>query len=99
MPETSQNNSIISIMEETAAAAVAGGRGVPTEEKGNESTAAPQCYLIIANVSKKKNIGNIVRSAAAFGVEEIIVVGQPKFTTFGSRPLLGQSLLALKALL
>ena len=32
--------------------------------------------VLFYNVSKKSNVGNIVRSAAAFGVERILVVGQ-----------------------
>lgn len=28
-------------------------------------------YLLIHNVSKKKNIGNLVRSAVAFGMKEV----------------------------
>jgi len=31
----------------------------------------PSVYLILHNVSKRHNIGNIVRSAAAFGVTEV----------------------------
>jgi tRNA G18 (ribose-2'-O)-methylase SpoU len=44
-----------------------------------------QFYLLISNVSKQKNIGMMVRSAGAFGVKEILIVGQPKFTTFGAQ--------------
>ena len=31
----------------------------------------PACYLIVHNVSKRHNIGTLVRSAAAFGVTEV----------------------------
>ena len=31
----------------------------------------PGCYLIVHNVSKRHNIGTLVRSAAAFGVTEV----------------------------
>lgn len=41
-------------------------------------------YLIINNISKKKNIGNLVRSASAFGIKEIIVVSRNKFELFGA---------------
>jgi tRNA G18 (ribose-2'-O)-methylase SpoU len=33
------------------------------------------CYLLIASVQKKHNIGNIVRSACAFGVKSILISG------------------------
>ena len=31
----------------------------------------PGCYMIVHNVSKRHNIGTLVRSAAAFGVTEV----------------------------
>lgn len=30
-------------------------------------------YLLIHNVSKKKNIGNLVRSAVAFNMKEVLL--------------------------
>ncbi|CAL8465197.1 g4732 [Coccomyxa elongata] len=41
-------------------------------------------YLIVHNVSKRHNIGTLVRSAAAFGVTEVCLVGARQFNTFGS---------------
>ena len=35
-------------------------------------------YVIVSNVAKKANVGNMMRSACAFGVEEILIVGQKK---------------------
>ncbi|KAG2488382.1 hypothetical protein HYH03_013069 [Edaphochlamys debaryana] len=50
------------------------------------STAAsrPACYIITHSVAKKHNIGTIVRSATAFGVKEVCLVGSRAFNTFGS---------------
>lgn len=44
----------------------------------------PEGYLIVTNISKKQNVGTIVRSASAFGFKEVIVVGSPKINLFGS---------------
>lgn len=34
----------------------------------------PKGYLFLHNIGKKNNIGNIVRSACAFGLKEVIYV-------------------------
>ncbi len=39
--------------------------GAKGEVEGAEA-ASPKCYLIVHNVSKKHNIGTLVRSAVAF---------------------------------
>ena len=39
----------------------------------------PKLYLIITNISKPTNIKSLLKAAAAFGVYEILVVGQKKF--------------------
>lgn len=39
---------------------------------------SPQCYLILYNVQKLKNICTLLASASAFNVAEIFVVGQEK---------------------
>ncbi|DBA00238.1 TPA: hypothetical protein N0F65_007882 [Lagenidium giganteum] len=44
------------------------------------STGPWKQYLIINNVQKVKNIKNMLISASAFGVSEIFVVGQKKFS-------------------
>lgn len=35
----------------------------------------PKLYILSFNISKKANVGNLVRSAVAFGAHELIVVG------------------------
>ncbi|EFJ45733.1 hypothetical protein VOLCADRAFT_63297, partial [Volvox carteri f. nagariensis] len=47
-------------------------------------TAGPPCFIITHSVSKRHNIGTIVRSATAFGVKEVCLVGSRQFNTFGS---------------
>lgn len=44
-----------------------------TAETSTSSAAesSPGCYLIVHNVSKRHNIGTLVRSAAAFSVTEV----------------------------
>ncbi|KAI0504335.1 hypothetical protein KFK09_015287 [Dendrobium nobile] len=46
--------------------------------------AAAESVLIIHNVAKRHNIGTIVRSATAFGVSEMVLVGRRDFNAFGS---------------
>mmetsp|Transcript_26311 Transcript_26311/g.47165 ORF Transcript_26311/g.47165 Transcript_26311/m.47165 type:complete len:203 (+) Transcript_26311:1433-2041(+) len=45
----------------------------------------PKSYLVLHNVSKKHNVGMLLRSAAAFNISEIVVVGSRKIPTFGSQ--------------
>ncbi len=50
-------------------------RGFDPHDTENASTSGatetlPGCFLIVHNVSKRHNIGTLVRSAAAFGVTE-----------------------------
>ena len=40
--------------------------------QGEGAAARPKCYLIVHNVSKKHNIGTLVRSAVAFNVHQVI---------------------------
>ena len=39
-------------------------------------------YLIVHNIAKRTNIGNIIRSCSAFGVSAVLVAGRKKSTTF-----------------
>jgi tRNA G18 (ribose-2'-O)-methylase SpoU len=41
-------------------------------------------YLIIFNITKKSNIGNLLRTANAFGISEVLVVGKRRFHEFGA---------------
>ena len=42
------------------------------------ASSSPDWYVIVSNVSKKANIGNMIRSACAFGVTEVLIVGNKK---------------------
>ncbi|GJP54917.1 hypothetical protein CLOM_g13931 [Closterium sp. NIES-68] len=44
----------------------------------------PECYVIVHNVAKRHNIGMLLRSATAFNVHQILVVGRRDFSAFGS---------------
>ncbi|XP_031482088.1 uncharacterized protein LOC116252143 isoform X2 [Nymphaea colorata] len=46
--------------------------------------AAVESFMIVHNVAKRHNVGTLVRSATAFGVSELILVGRRDFNTFGS---------------
>lgn len=45
---------------------------------------AAVAYLVVANPSTKNNLGTLIRCAAAFAVEEVIVVGSSKWSTHGA---------------
>ncbi|XP_053991218.1 23S rRNA (guanosine(2553)-2'-O)-methyltransferase RlmP-like isoform X3 [Hylaeus volcanicus] len=45
----------------------------------------PQSYLILNNIGKKNNFGLLLRSAAAFGIEQVYIVGEKKMKTFGHK--------------
>lgn len=47
--------------------------------------AAPDSYLLLFNVGKRQNWGTLLRSAGAFGVSEVYVVGAKKLQTFGNQ--------------
>lgn len=58
--------------------------------KAFNATKCPQAYMLMFNVQKQKNFGNIVRSAAAFNVSEVFIIdpvssGKKKMRTFGSQ--------------
>jgi tRNA C32,U32 (ribose-2'-O)-methylase TrmJ len=44
----------------------------------------PKCWLVIHSVAKKHNLGTLVRCATAFGVAEVLLVGERSFNTFGA---------------
>ncbi len=45
---------------------------------------SPECRLLIYNVAKRANIGQILRTGVAFGVSEVIIIGEKnKVSTFG----------------
>lgn len=54
-------------------------------EAGNTSAQKTpwDCYVIVHSVSKKHNIGMLLRSATAFGVRQMVVVGRRDISTFG----------------
>ncbi|KAG8373012.1 hypothetical protein BUALT_Bualt12G0126700 [Buddleja alternifolia] len=43
-----------------------------------------ECYVLVHNIAKRHNVGTLARSATAFGVAEIILVGRRDFNAFGS---------------
>lgn len=44
----------------------------------------PRSYLVLFNIAKKANIGNLLRTANAFAVSEVLVVGKRNFHEFGA---------------
>ena len=48
-----------------------------------------QSFLLLHNVSKKKNFGELIRTAGALGVAEIIVVGAQKLASHGAHGATG----------
>lgn len=47
-------------------------------------TVGMESFVIVHNVAKRHNIGTLVRTATAFGVSEVILVGRKDFNAFGS---------------
>eukprot|EP01018_Ginkgo_biloba_P039851 Gb_11456 [translate_table: standard] len=43
-----------------------------------------ESFIIVHNVAKRHNIGTMARSATAFGVSELILVGRKDYNAFGS---------------
>ncbi|WOL18563.1 hypothetical protein Cni_G27360 [Canna indica] len=46
--------------------------------------AVVESLVLVHNVAKRHNVGTMARSATAFGVSEIILVGRRDFNAFGS---------------
>ncbi|XP_071706515.1 uncharacterized protein [Rutidosis leptorrhynchoides] len=43
-----------------------------------------ESYVVIHNIAKRHNVGTLARSATAFGVTELILIGRRDFNSFGS---------------
>lgn len=52
-------------------------------EPALEPRLEPECRVLIHHVQKRDNVGTILRSAAAFGVREIVTGGPGKLRAFG----------------
>lgn len=48
------------------------------------ATAAVESVVVVHNVAKRHNVGTLARSATAFGVAEVVVVGRRDVSAFGS---------------
>ena len=44
----------------------------------------PACFLVVHNVAKRHNIGTLLRSASAFGVTQVLIVGRRDMNCFGA---------------
>eukprot|EP00928_Gymnodinium_smaydae_P010928 TRINITY_DN14115_c0_g3_i1.p1 TRINITY_DN14115_c0_g3~~TRINITY_DN14115_c0_g3_i1.p1 ORF type:complete len:225 (+),score=29.67 TRINITY_DN14115_c0_g3_i1:56-730(+) len=53
------------------------------------ASSSVESILVLHNVAKKHNFGELIRTAAALGVGEIIVVGAQKLASFGSHGTAG----------
>eukprot|EP00850_Spirogloea_muscicola_P002526 SM000009S23655 [mRNA] locus=s9:1278251:1281209:- [translate_table: standard] len=68
-----------------------GGGGGGGGGSGEHSTAGFDSYIVVHNVAKRHNIGTLARSATAFGVRELVVVGRRDFSAFGAHGAAGHS--------
>ncbi|EAY96503.1 hypothetical protein OsI_18405 [Oryza sativa Indica Group] len=48
------------------------------------AAAAVESVVVVHNVAKRHNVGTLARSATAFGVAEVVVVGRRDVSAFGS---------------
>mmetsp|Transcript_1088 Transcript_1088/g.2269 ORF Transcript_1088/g.2269 Transcript_1088/m.2269 type:complete len:334 (+) Transcript_1088:97-1098(+) len=53
------------------------------EAGDTETSPLPSPYLVICNISKRQNMGTLLRCATAFGVRKVLVAGSKKLATFG----------------
>ncbi|KAJ6790632.1 uncharacterized protein M6B38_367300 [Iris pallida] len=53
------------------------------EETTSEDTAV-ESIVVVHNIAKRHNVGTMARSATAFGVSEMVLVGRRDFNAFGS---------------
>ena len=60
-----------------------GGDVVPSTAAVNSDK--PASYLLLHNVGKKQNWGTLLRSAAAFGITDVLVVGGHKVSLHGNQ--------------
>lgn len=49
-----------------------------------EQSGVYESYVVVHNIAKRHNVGTLARSATAFGVSELILVGRRDFNAFGS---------------
>ncbi len=57
---------------------------LPVANKTAKNMDTPQSYLILFNISKKSNLGSIIRTANAFGVTEALIVGRRSYQEYGA---------------
>ncbi|KAK8803424.1 hypothetical protein WA158_001118 [Blastocystis sp. Blastoise] len=53
--------------------------------QGTINEGKPKGYLTIWNVSKKHNVGNMIRSAVALGMDGVVIIGNRKLQFFGAK--------------
>jgi tRNA G18 (ribose-2'-O)-methylase SpoU len=58
-------------MAEIAAGSAGNSEDAEASSSGNVYQRSPPCYLIVYNITKRHNIGNIARSATAFGIKQV----------------------------
>ncbi|XP_042030614.1 putative TrmH family tRNA/rRNA methyltransferase isoform X2 [Salvia splendens] len=54
------------------------------EKEDEKKTEVYESYVVVHNIAKRHNVGTLARSATAFGVSELILVGRRDFNAFGS---------------
>lgn len=56
----------------------------PEQVEGGGGRGKFESFVLVHNVAKRHNLGTLARSATAFGVSELILVGRKDFNAFGS---------------
>lgn len=54
------------------------------EEQEATTSSRPPCFVIVYNVAKRHNVGNLLRSCTAFGVKAVCLVGSREYNGFGA---------------
>lgn len=61
-------------------------RTVPaSESSARYADGKPKLWAVLYSIAKKKNVGNLVRSCVAFGVQELVVIGARDLTFMGDQ--------------
>eukprot|EP00823_Brevimastigomonas_motovehiculus_P001186 TRINITY_DN1170_c0_g2_i1.p1 TRINITY_DN1170_c0_g2~~TRINITY_DN1170_c0_g2_i1.p1 ORF type:complete len:331 (-),score=96.22 TRINITY_DN1170_c0_g2_i1:185-1129(-) len=90
LSSSSSSSSLSSLSSPSAAASASSSSSLSSSFSSSSSSSSsssdrPECRIIIYNVAKRNNVGDIIRSAVAFGVKKCLVVGQRKLATFGNQ--------------
>jgi len=54
------------------------------DDDNDDARVPPACFVVVYNLAKRHNVGNLLRCCTAFGVKAACLVGSRDFNTFGA---------------